>query len=138
MHYTREWRKNPPKQRKITRCIADDPCSEWGACPSGLCKKHDTMLRVYGRTYKIRERNPDGWINDRGYVVLWRNGKEIAEHIYLAEKALGKPLPKGAEVHHVNKKPWDNYTAFNLVICPNREYHLLLHRRAKELGYEDN
>jgi hypothetical protein len=97
------------------------------------------MLRRYGRTHKVRESNPDGsWLSDMGYVILWRDGREIREHIYLAEKAIGKPLPKGAEVHHMNGKQWDNHTPFNLVVCPNRDYHMLLHRRAKELGYESN
>lgn len=60
-------------------------------------------------------------------------GRRVYEHIYLAEKALGKPLPKGAIVHHMNENPADNFTPFNLVICPDQAYHLLLHRRAKAL-----
>jgi len=72
----------------------------------------------------------EGTINATGYVVI--AGKD--EHISKAEKALGRPLPKGTIVHHMNRKPWDNDTPFNLVICPDQDYHLLLHRRMKELG----
>lgn len=63
------------------------------------------------------------------------DGKYKMEHIYLAEKALGKPLPEDAVVHHMNNKPKDNHTPFNLIICPNQSYHMLLHKRMKE--YEE-
>ncbi len=51
-------------------------------------------------------------------------------HVLIAEKALGKPLPKGVVIHHAdcNKK---NNTPSNLVICPNEEYHQLLHMRMR-------
>lgn len=45
-----------------------------------------------------------------------------------AELALGKPLPLGAEVHHVHDR------ADTLVICQDREYHLLLHARMRARG----
>jgi hypothetical protein len=58
----------------------------------------------------------------------------VYEHILLAEKALGKPLPPKAIVHHANGSK--NYGL--LVICPNQKYHALLHyrmRALKECGY---
>lgn len=76
-------------------------------------------------------------IHPKGYIYISVNGKPIAEHVHIAEKALGKKLPKGAEVHHVNEKTWDN-TPTNLVVCPSSEYHKLIHRRMKALGYADN
>ncbi len=53
----------------------------------------------------------------------------------VAERALGHPLPKGAEVHHVNGRPRDNRPQ-NLVICQNRAYHLFLHERMRARGYQ--
>jgi len=47
----------------------------------------------------------------------------VNEHIILAEKALGKPLPKGTHVHH--------HSATQLVICQDVAYHTLLHQRQK-------
>ena len=47
----------------------------------------------------------------------------------VAEKALGKPLPKGAEIHHYGKR--DDNT--KLVICQDQAYHKLLHRRMRAI-----
>ena len=59
--------------------------------------------------------------NPRGYVL---------EHISIAERAIGQPLPSGAVVHHVNEIKDDNRHE-NLVICESRAYHLLLHQRMR-------
>lgn len=57
-------------------------------------------------------------------------------HRVLVEKALGKPLPKRAEVHHIDSDRRNNDPS-NLVLCHNHEYHMLLHRRqrAMDLGF---
>lgn len=60
---------------------------------------------------------------------------EILEHRIAAEKALGKPLPAGAVVHHFDRDR-SNDKNNNLVICENRAYHHFIHvrQRAKEAG----
>ena len=50
----------------------------------------------------------------------------------MAEKVLGRGLPKGAQIHHVNEDVSDNLGS-NLVICPDAAYHKLLHRRTDAL-----
>jgi hypothetical protein len=62
---------------------------------------------------------------------VWLEGGKL-EHVAVAKRALGRPLPEGVEVHHVNEVKSDNRGS-NLVICPNREYHALLHVRTRAL-----
>jgi hypothetical protein len=59
-------------------------------------------------------------------------GRPRPEHVAIVEKALGKPLPRGAQVHHVNEDKQDNGHG-NLVACEDQSYHRLLHRRRDAL-----
>jgi hypothetical protein len=102
----------------------------------GLCEMHIARVRRHGSTDTVRAPNGAGYTRPDGYRIVKNNGISQYEHIYLAEKALGRKLPEGAEVHHLNNNKADNHTPLNLVICPNAAYHMLLHKRARELGYE--
>lgn len=53
------------------------------------------------------------------------NGERRIAHQVSAEKALGKPLPEGAVVHH--------HSANQLVICQDDTYHKLLHVRERAI-----
>ena len=85
-----------------------------------------------GTTFETKKRMDNGF----GYVRVSIGGRKVMEHIVLAERALGRPLPPMAEVHHVNSKRNEN-GGHNLVICENRLYHHELHRRARAIqaGY---
>ena len=61
----------------------------------------------------------------------------IDRHRIIAAAALGKPLPKGVEIHHVDGNGRNNEHE-NLVICPDKSYHRLLHRRANALAATGN
>jgi len=71
-----------------------------------------------------------------GYVLIWKpdhpraNKNYVMEHILITEEVLGKLLPEGAVVHHVNENRSDNRKE-NLVICKNNAYHQLLHQRMR-------
>lgn len=53
-------------------------------------------------------------------------------HVKIVEQVLGKTLPQGAHIHHVNGNGRDNSHS-NLVVCQNQSYHLLLHSRLRVL-----
>ena len=67
---------------------------------------------------------------DADQSQVYVNPGGIYEHRVIAKKALGKPLPKAAVVHHVNSIRSDNRPE-NLVICPDQKCHVLLHMRTK-------
>ena len=105
----------------------------------GMCRPHYMKWWHAGGKDEPKRRDPNGTgtMCPRGYVKFTVDGKQVYEHTLLAEKALGRKLPEGAMVHHTGKT-YDNHGPFKLVICPNQDYHMLLHRRAKELGFENN
>lgn len=62
--------------------------------------------------------------NRRGFVM---------EHVLVAARALGQPLPRGAQVHHIDGDRQNNAPS-NLVICQDQAYHSLLHQRARAIA----
>lgn len=64
------------------------------------------------------------------YQQVSHGGRGVGVHVAIAETALGKRLPRGAEVHHVDGDKDNNRNA-NLVICQDNTYHKLLHIRAE-------
>lgn len=103
-----------------------------------MCGMHYQRWMKYGDFNRRMENWHGGrYRHEQGYIrVHVGNNEYRMEHVLKAEKALGKPLPAGSVVHHMNGDPSDNDTPFNLVVCPDQDYHLLLHRRAQSLGYE--
>lgn len=88
-----------------------------------------TMGHVKGQPFKfIKSHNRR--ITRRSYIRRRVAGQSIQEHVAVAERALGKALPLGAQVHHVDEDKRNNATG-NLVICQDQGFHYLLHVRAR-------
>lgn len=138
-HYKRVLRYGDPNftSRRSSNMKCEVVNCEEPAKGNGLCNMH--YARQYkgnptGSAEKLRRAKGSGTIHAGGYKELCVNGEKILEHRLLAEKALGKKLPVGAVIHHLNGNPFDNRSC-NLVVCPDQTYHMLLHTRQKQFSY---
>lgn len=95
----------------------------------GMCRSHYSAWRRHGDPL-MRKIGPRGlgWLSAKGYRMRMVDGKKKPEHVLVAEQALGRPLPRGACVHHLDENPLNNAPT-NLVICPSNKYHRLIHQR---------
>lgn len=80
------------------------------------------FIQGHGRWQNRSEPTP------KGYWTAKREGKTKAQHLLIAERALGYSLPTGVEVHHSGEDSRDNS---RLVICQDSEYHKFLHVRTR-------
>lgn len=99
---------------------------------AGMCSMHYKRKYRTGSTDENARLRGTGTVTRFGYVAIANGGVKKQEHRIAAEKAIGKPLPKGAEVHHINENKADNRNE-NLVVCPSRAYHKLIHTRMAAL-----
>lgn len=102
----------------------------------GICKRHYMRMWRLGTTeISIREWGT-GNIS-RGYKLIQQDNVGFREHVRIAETTLGKKLPRGAVIHHVDGNGLNNDYS-NLVVCPNEAYHKLLHQRQRALDASGN
>lgn len=62
---------------------------------------------------------------DTGYIRVRVNGEHKAQHRWIMEDLIGRPLRRDEHVHHVDGKPWNNVPS-NLLLVTQRE-HMKLH-----------
>lgn len=82
---------------------------------------HNARLQKRQTGYRMLNMPEHPRATTNGYVL---------EHIVIVERALGHPIPRPGEVHHVDENPRNNANS-NLVVCHDRAYHHLLHLRTK-------
>jgi len=101
--------------------------------PKKFLPFHNLRLFTKQRTSQHHNWKGGTVISSDGYVSIlmpehpraWGCGY-VKEHILIAEKALGKPLPFSARIHHAN-----GTKTGPLVICENEQYHQYLHYRMR-------
>lgn len=95
-----------------------------GGRPQKFIKFHNlrgksSFERSTGYTYVLHPDHPKA--GSDGYVI---------RSVLVAEKALGKYLPKSAIVHHVDGID-NNDSNSNLVVCEDHAYHMLIEKRTR-------
>ena len=115
----------------------------FGFCQCG-CGQKTKIVKEKPRKYlanhscRMSGENSLNWKN--GTIITWHGYKKVyypnhprahnnyvLEHVLSAEKALGKPLPSKAEIHHAN----GSRNSGTIIICQDRAYHMLLHQRER-------
>ena len=98
-----------------------------------VSNNHYRMFMKYGDPLARKNRHfGEGTPHVDGYWMFEIDKRPVLRHILVAEKALGKRLPKGAIVHHIDEDRTNDLPS-NLVICPDSAYHQLLHRRKRAI-----
>ena len=132
IHYLRVYQNGSPyRAPKVERKCSVEGCDNKHRA-RGYCSIHyDRVIQGNGTIHCTMRKPGEGRINDSGYITHGSNGlKDKREHRLIAERVMGKPLPEGAVVHHVNGIRDDNRNE-NLVVCENGAYHQLIHRRQR-------
>ena len=70
--------------------------------------------------------------NGPKYKHIIVSNRQRHVHDVIVEHLLGKSLPSGVRVHHVDGNGHNNAHS-NLVVCPSQSYHFLLHKRQRAL-----
>ena len=99
--------------------------------PAPLARQTETK-RGYVKGQPVRFRVGHRVSVSSRYRSRTVNGVCMPEHVLIAERALGRPMPPGVEIHHVDENKRNNRPG-NLVICQDATYHRLLHVRTKVL-----
>ena len=116
----------------MTQCSVDGCLHQ--SSSRGWCQTHYARWRKYGDPLKtLIGPMGGGYINNLGYKMRTENGLHKAEHIRIVERVIGRTLPDGAQVHHVDGTRSNNGNT-NLVVCPNGAYHSLLHVRTDAMN----
>lgn len=77
----------------------------------GLCSMHQHRMVRQGHTgplARVGQRPRGGYVNNNGYRMVSRNGRQIPEHRAVMERVLGRSLSHDESVHHRNGDRLDN------------------------------
>jgi hypothetical protein len=109
----------------------------------GLCQTHARRSsrgdEDWDRQIDPKAPNGTGYVGPDGYRHLTINGRRVSEHRHIMEQLLGRPLPEGSSVHHLNGDRLDNTTDGPLRVDADgrlRSGNLVLWSSAQPAGQE--
>lgn len=120
LHYNRCMRHGHPGalERRIggsEGCAHPDGCSEaFAARHDGVpyCALHHWRARTNdgdpGSVTRLIGRRGGGTINSNGYRLVFVDGRQVAEHVVVMTRLIGRALQPGETVHHRNGVRHDN------------------------------
>ena len=75
-----------------------------------LCPKHYQRLKRVGSVSDdaVKTYRGNTFVDGKGYIHMWHNGKSKMQHRYVMEQFLGRELEKFENVHHINGNRQDN------------------------------
>lgn len=106
--------------------------------PVGIARQTQPKYgHVKGQPYRFKGGHQRRLLPTHYYKAVRHGNGSALVHRLRAERALGKPLPPKAEVHHADGSI---SVEAPLVICPSRAYHMFLHvrMRVKAAGGDPN
>jgi hypothetical protein len=95
----------PYDLRDCEQCSIEFKAPRWSSGKSSTRRYCDECL---SKKFATNKREEDHYVDKHGYAQIRINGKLMAEHRYVMEQKLGRPLKEAESVHHINGIRHDN------------------------------
>jgi len=97
-----------PKMKKTSNRICNIEWCGKSHEAKGFCNAHYHSFMKYGDPLKAKHGiSGKGWVS-KGYKFNTKDNKKVREHRQIVEEVIGKPLPKGSVIHHIDENRMNN------------------------------